>query len=653
MNDRFTKRLSSLPEESLTGYLMRMGEENGYKISGLLKLLNISFHDRHQLDILPQKVVDLEKLCYLLGLSKIKIEDMTFLTLLKKFYSQISEKDADIGASVRSIFIKDRRRFCVSCLNEKSPFKLIWQISDIKICNIHYTKLQSMCENCSSNIPYLNNFVGKYVCYRCGFKFNQQDEEKIDDINLILEQEKIYNDYNFLLNNKFENTNTINGLSIEKRIAASFLFFNKKSNYYKSKERHLYNLILDKTPSMQLSPNMLLKMLNPINVTLEQFFNFSVPQSFVQEIILSQDKAFPKKPGICLAPWCKSYKTSSKMRVLKKGISINKHYMVCICSECMMKYGYNRKNRKWETIDNRIELIMNIIVPNTNMGTSLRKITENCNIRYSLLIDLITYCLNYNLIKDEKYFKNIPHKMPKDLVSIFRRLKNLNGKMQANAHKVLGWSDKEYYYYLNTPEVQRFLLFDLKNKNKEKDIKKSKLLIQIDNAINRLIESEEPITIKRICKKINCSKGTLYNYGMTVHILQKSQQQKKPQKSLKENSIRCDIEKYLESITKSGKFISMKKIFNYLKISKSFFVKNYPELFLWLKDKIKFLNSEIKNNRKTTIKGLIIKAVKDLNKSNLPVNKISVAKYLGFHYRRFNSDPFYKECYNDAINSLD
>ena len=204
MNQKFTIRPKPQEGESLSGYIMRISEMNCIKVWGIMRYLGVRRNKVHHLDMLPQKIVDMSNFNCLLGGDEESILRMTFWNLLNKFYSNVTLEYKDFKRNVLTDeIVKNKRRYCVSCLRESGYYKLLWQVKEVDMCNIHFTKLQSGCSFCGTEQPYMASTLGMFLCFKCGNDISTQEELKIKDTNLINEQLKVIDNWLFLLSEKF------------------------------------------------------------------------------------------------------------------------------------------------------------------------------------------------------------------------------------------------------------------------------------------------------------------------------------------------------------------------------------------------------------------------------------------------------------------
>jgi hypothetical protein len=162
MSKRLTVRPKPQKGESLSSFLLRSSKDNGEDLFNIFKFLfreetSTRFRTNrvHFIDILPSQIIKCKELSQLINLSIDEINKMTFTPVISKFVdsSNLEEEMLYMSMILRQID-GTNRWFCPECLNEKGYYKLIWQVHDIKICDIHNVKLQKSCKFCKMSIPF-------------------------------------------------------------------------------------------------------------------------------------------------------------------------------------------------------------------------------------------------------------------------------------------------------------------------------------------------------------------------------------------------------------------------------------------------------------------------------------------------------------------
>jgi hypothetical protein len=535
MNNRFTIRLKPLGGESLTGYIMRISLVNNVDYISVLNYLSKSkkeFTLRYNptiIDTNPLEYIELEELSLLTGLEMNQFEEMTFMTLLKKFTDSIYFKPAQkCGLEIS----KNTRKFCPSCLKDYKSYKLIWQVSEIEICNIHLTNLKNKCGVCNTEQPYVSSNLGELKCVKCGSFLYKAAIEQINDKSYIEDQLNKYKLWSFLLNSSFQLFKPIDGFDKEKSLAITVLYACQRNKYNfevssikKYFDRYfVYNilgLIKGQDNRMYVTVKKLSDLIKHLNIELEDFSNIVVPKEFIQSIMIyTSNKKL--EPGGCEFDLCTSYGSNSKIKKITNPEMLRASYStVFMCTNCNIIYGLNKDNQDWELIKadsikvNRIKLILPLLSINNIM-----KIMQETNMSYREVYKAIGYIASHKLASPEIISKYIPNSEHEDIVSCFTILLREKGSMALNAKKIFNWSYKDFYYFASLPEVQEFLAFN-SHKFKKRKYKPDNELEQIvKNEISNSFTNSDEIRSENIVEVMEISKDTIYRSGI-AHVISK------------------------------------------------------------------------------------------------------------------------------------
>lgn len=130
----YAKRPKIQNEESFSSYLMRLAVVNGTTLKNEI--------EHHTFSIIKDKFLE--------------PDDMTLLQFL--------------GELIQNKY----RKYCSMCLNHLIAYKLIWQVKDIYICDIHQIHLQNSCQKCLKKLPYAHESLGSGMCPYCFNKLSGQ-----------------------------------------------------------------------------------------------------------------------------------------------------------------------------------------------------------------------------------------------------------------------------------------------------------------------------------------------------------------------------------------------------------------------------------------------------------------------------------------------
>lgn len=612
MNQKFTIRPKPEDGESLSGYIMRISEANCMKFWSLMGYIGIrSSNYAYPLDESPEKIISISNFINLLGLDEESILKMTFSNLFNQFYFNSTLEDRLLKRSTVSDEIaKKNRLYCVSCLRESGYYKLLWQVKEINMCKIHFTKLQSCCSLCGAEQPFISSALSTFLCYKCGSDISIQSESIIKDQNEINEQLKIIDDWSFLLSEKFLIDNSLYGYNKEKfLVIASFylsqgmeaLFDRRNISLFTSNEmtdylRFIYGLNGGKCMSLK----MILRLSRTFNIRLERVFSIDIPETYIDSLEAYRSKFENKTIGVCLAPWCTNYKSNKSLITIDSRKCIGNHYLFCICKECFNKYGYNKNTDAWENIDGFIDLLCNKVLPRLNSYDKLKNICIKYNIDRYILKNAIGYAANYKLLNEELLTKYGRESIPNDIISSFSYLYQLMGPMRKNAYKYFKWSSCEFYYYINIKEVQYYLIFE-KNmffkKNSYFDDKKEQFKKRFQELLEHYIEIDKDINLKNLSKDLKCTDNKIYNHGLKDIMQDARKKQYEKRKIINKEKIINKMEIYFKQKDLSDDLLAYNKVHRELELDSSRLSLEKETIEKLVSSKIKAHNNMVIANR--------------------------------------------------------
>lgn len=663
MKQKFKIRPNPQEGESLSGYLIRISEMNCFNFGSVREYLGVDNHYVYPLDILPQRNLVISKLIDLLGVNEKEILKMTFWNLLKKFYSNIIVESNQFRAVISDIFVKNKRRYCVSCLREKHYYKLLWQISEIDMCDIHYTYLQSRCSLCGTEQPFISSTLGKFLCFKCRNDLSKQSEITINDYNTINNQLKLIDDWMFLLNGETSLDEYSYEYSKEKYLIIVSLYisqmmeskFNRKNiSFFNSSEITNYlRFINDSEGGRCITLNKLINLSRSFNIDIKRIFNLKVPKAYIDTINNYINKYEERTLGVCLAPWCSNYRSNESLVAINDYKFNRYNNLVCVCNGCFNKYGYNRKTGEWENVDGFIELLWNIVLPSLNLEFSLRAIMSKYKIDYFVLCNAIGYSANYNLLSKELLEKYRVENIPSNIKSYFSYLYDLNGSNRKNAKKCFNWTSCEFYYYLNTKEVQEYLLFEKKmflRKFSDHNVKKkSELKKELKDLLKYYLDSDININIKNIEMNLNCSNSTIYRKELGKIIRDAIEKQTKIRKVLKNEYIKSKVNEYFQKIDLTNKLLTCKQVHKDLELSKAGLGQEKREVIKLISSEVKAYNSKVIDNRTKKLIEQVNKTVEELSILGENVTYEKIAYQLGISKSTLVRNSALKESISEAI----
>ncbi len=143
-------------DESLAGYILRLGESNYYQSPNwIIKLANLKVNHSIRL---PLKSQETSQLSQLTGLSDKQLRTMA--------YGAVIDKDVFSYTIHRSAL-----KICPQCLEESPHCRSIWEHKMLSACPVHQCLLLQKCLDCQKNIKWSRPGVTR--C-NCGSDFRHQ-----------------------------------------------------------------------------------------------------------------------------------------------------------------------------------------------------------------------------------------------------------------------------------------------------------------------------------------------------------------------------------------------------------------------------------------------------------------------------------------------
>jgi hypothetical protein len=621
----------------LSSYIARICKDNKYKANDLIRLIAFSEDFKRGLsiklkdiDLIAPSKIDIKKLAYIVNLEEDTLLRMTFLPIILKI-----SNDDKIGLwssrYVTNCLNTRERRFCPACLKQFKAYNLLWQVTEIKICNIHNVLLQSRCPSCDAPIPYFFEDLTSCQCPKCAYDLKQSDKEVITHDDYLEKQYKIYKDWNCLLHDNKPLYKMLSGYSLLQSLSLKLLFiasedrscFDISHIYYfkKSYIKKLLRVIYNSDFKFQIRLEVILDLISNICMSIADFILIDVTDSFIRSIFKKVDSNSIRSLGNCISPWCKSFSTDKSMQRVYQYRLYNEDYeMGSVCTGCMMKYGYSRANGKWEAFDNEVQLLWDKVNPLFEHGIGKKEIERRLNINRDLLNKVYGYMLQYNLIKNAK--QNYKPKIKYgNLVKYFKLLYESPGSMQKVAYKKFGWSIQDYYYYFADKKVQHYLIFETyKSRKKDASLKPANYeswQTKVEDAITECLEKNIKITQEAVMNILNCS-GSVIRRNKLSNIIEDA---KKKQSTLaiseQEDKYIILVDKYIESRALQLGDLTSKEIYKNINLYEKRIKSIYPDLSLIIKQRVEEYNLMRKQYKNQQCCNLIVKAIEQIKNEGM------------------------------------
>lgn len=180
-----------------------------------------------------------------------------------------------------------RRRFCPICIRNTGIYELLWQVTDITVCEIHGVELQSTCNECNLPIPYVSEYGKEYGCRNGCEHFINDRMVPLSDASYLEEQRRKYHQWRFLIDKDTELIQPIEGISKLKSLLIILLYIGLNGDATRSGglvlTKHtvasLRAMGLQGTDTLVVTIKHMLKVINTRGINIEELCQISVPAS--------------------------------------------------------------------------------------------------------------------------------------------------------------------------------------------------------------------------------------------------------------------------------------------------------------------------------------------------------------------------------------
>ncbi|ERK32414.1 TniQ family protein [Clostridium intestinale] len=592
MIDKLTIRFKPFQDESLTSYFIRISNDNGLNTINLLnsvrKIENeyLQLSEINIIDKVAFKHININGLEKLLGFKVDLLLKNTFYRFIERFGdgSEV-ERSRFISGSIRNEF-----SFCPKCLKEKMYYKLIWKISEIKICDKHGCTLISKCVKCNSKITY-EDIISAGICNKCGHKISARiDIEKLDS-KFLQEQVCLYKIWNTLIYGEYDKMNS-------KEIAYKILYIinNKEKNLSReilkseSRQKFFIPMLLQYARGTTKNRRVLhistvIKILLEYKINIQDFLNLNVPKKFMDSI--ENTKQTKLSIASCMAPWCGNYKVEGSLiktnTSYKKSINDNVLLYYMYCSVCGCEYAYDKKGKlveRTEFIDG-FNRLSNTWSKELSLGNLAHK---NCITKDKLKRLLAYFNTRGMYLKNENSII-----LKEDLINVFiREIKK--GRSLREIRHLKYWNNyREYLLYRFHKEVM--LNINMKKVTRNKKVSMEKQNKKVTEVLEKLLKANTTITLNQVCRTLNVSPETIRNWRCNKIISSYKNKQKSEMLLKKGEIIRGKIEEFMKSHETEP--INTKTIYEFIEIQRNILWRNYPELTSYITNNINEHNKSI------------------------------------------------------------
>ncbi|WP_057776082.1 TniQ family protein [Cytobacillus dafuensis] len=641
MTERFTIRPVLGAEESLTGYLLRVCSKNFVDIPTIWRIcqndsiykvdMNFSFN----FDIYPEDIVKVDKLTRMCKLPLEKMQYHTFKSILQNYYGIGSSGKKLIGKEIE----KKNRKYCSMCLKENGQFNILWQVKEITMCDKHFTSLTDSCTKCSSKQKYLHNNLIYYKCSDCNALLTNQIQSVISDAT-IQTQLRIYEDWRSLFRIPRNLLSRKKGLILNHRKLALILLYlthpspkissrnHNNNNISPSQMRKFVKLVkgdIDETISLRNC----LSIIRKVNITFKQLSEVKVPLSYVRKILKSNKKEI----GDCLTPWCKYQGTKEKLKLISehaKGKSIlgkNLYSRISVCTECWMKFGFCKKEKKWECLHGDVDII-NGLITLFNKGYPKAVISRKSGLSYYTLEYYLGYLTYNNLLSKNAMEKFIDYlnSHENELIQSFKLLRNFERNRETLAQKakeLFGWKNEEVFTAYWHSKVQEYIIFQSNERNvrlENKELLEAKTKEVLDNL--KSVDAE--VSMEEVASYVQINPRTLNYHNINKAIQEHNDEKRKALSNIEENEIKKSIKVFVGLKGKSQEQIFVKQIYKHIGKTPKYIRNHYPMIYKYISKVAKESKEKQRVFKSQKLKEVIIY----LYTNNLEVNFENIALYM-------------------------
>lgn len=661
----FTIRLRPDNGESLTSFLIRTSQVNGYSINRLFNLISKTRLKASSLDVLPHRKFSIRLLSELINISQECLLNMTFTPIYKKFLGDSYKEAVPISNNIANNLVSQNRRICPDCVSENKHYKLVWNIKDLIICPDHKCYLISNCRNCGIKLPYLNPTIDR--CHCCDSTFDGFRNSAQLNKHEFESQQNIFKEWSYLIapNTKLIGKR-IDHIGIEENIALKNLWLHSKINneeiqgamanrqFITAMKRFIRGT--ENPEAKQLvrpTINQLFQLLRLSKLSIEKYHIIEVEQQFINSILDTTVEEFKEA---CLAPWCKNYKSSLCLKKVHKKIydmSKGIFKQTYICTTCSMKYGYTKQGNEWEEIYGEIPLISKVMEM-VNEKHSKAYIAKKIGIcaRYKLN-QILGYLIYHKLIQSDiaKHYNPTPNnKISLEIfqirfIDIFENITKESKAYIRLLKNSLNIDLVEVHYYLAHHEIIELMLFGVLGYKRGNEIAINYWTEKINKVAEEFIFNDTDITIGKICLAIECAETHITTLNLHTLVKDYKVKQQMLRHSLKEKQIMKELKEYILKELEADRTLYKKDICKHIKINEGYLIINYPNINKWVIKVIEEQKTKRKARDLNTIRECVLRKISE----GQPLYITEIAKETKVNLKLFHKK---NSIYKNVISSI-
>ncbi|WP_206915752.1 TniQ family protein [Alicyclobacillus suci] len=592
--ESFSVRTKPFPGESFWSFLLRLSSRNGIPILSLLNSLRtwenryVQRADWGLLDFYPESIVDLPRLSQLSRRSVDELHSTSLYNLLKIF--GVSEEVQ--RSRFLSGMLSDDYRFCPQCLSEKIPYyRLLWRLEAIAGCLAHRSRLLNECPNCHNPIR-LRDVEHFNVCPYCGRTHSDSQTGRGEALDWD-QQEWLYDAFKTLLASRDVR---LEAPDVASRLlyvlgGCSETFSRENVEAALADSSTLPTLLQHARDSLSqkrtLHLSFLLQTLYGKGISMAEFLNVSIPQSFIES--LKQDKVRKSEQLACLAPWCSGYhlpgtlvKTGTTLKRRKSGEVL---FYYVACTECCCEYAVddhgNLKERTY-FIEGYRAFIQDGI-PTAGIKEMARQI--------GMTEDKIRRCLAYFSIRQVMRSQDGGHANvdPSLLQNVLRSVRT-GVPLKAIQTWECWDSYQQFLLYRFHPDVMRALI-ELKRPRPSKRIDAAANREEVREALESLLQRDQDVTISAVCEIVGVCPETIRNWGCNHYIAEMKERQKNIRSARMQHELYEKTDEYLAQ--RPTEKVAASELYKHLGVLRTVLWRSAPEITAYVMERLRRHNQGV------------------------------------------------------------
>ncbi|AFQ42442.1 TniQ family protein [Desulfosporosinus meridiei] len=579
--------------ECLTGYISRVARANFVSSHDLWRLFLVPSSHYPQssmsiiLDTYPASTFN-----YIQFGEMLNVEHIEHLTLIPVF-KKIGITDTEILKS-RALggMIEKHRKYCPKCLKENDFYKLMWQVAEVKWCDIHCVTLLEECWNCHKRIPLLPSAgqVGKCPYCECNLA-----EATTKHVNIGEKKERILRDWQYLLNPEMPGLTPADNLSNQQQLAILIILaLQNNSEKIKIPTSIMQSARKSRVYESYTHLALLLSILRDVQISLDDFFKLQISEEFVYRILTRPAKIIHRTA--CLTPWCKGYlktgtlqRTATSTKMDKNGEKLN-YYMVC--TECGIEYCLSGPDKGIRERGYFLSFAYNKILPLLRNTNCIKQLAKAINEPEDKIRRSIIYLAANGLIRESKLPLSIPPEHDEEIIKVILNKIRI-GTQAKQIRRDLNMKYNDFLFYWFEPRIRIANVLNKPiNRPQRMQTTSSKDLLRLRDALAYCKDNNIRISIKLISKILEVCPETIRLWGMLPEIKQAKEVQRLALKENRKKELLKKAEEIIKFNKSIGKLISIELVYKELGYHRTSMWRDHPEVAKHISQLVNRINDD-------------------------------------------------------------